>query len=146
MIMAGAIARYHDAWNDHDAAACAACFSPEGSRIWFVRSPTASAGEPYPCATGREEIAEGVAGFIRGVPDLRLEVEALSEGSDSRVWTEWRVTGTIGDAWGDADARGRAIDVVGVSVFRLTPAGFAEERVYWDSQLLSPSSVPALTA
>ena len=50
--------------------------------------------------------------------------------SDRRLWTEWRVAGTCA-----APTRGPAAAsaAVGVSVFRLSNAGFREERLYWDS-------------
>jgi hypothetical protein len=44
----------------------------------------------------------------------------------------------VGNIAGDPDRRrdGRPIDVVGVSVFRLSNEGFMEERLYWDSALV----------
>jgi hypothetical protein len=146
MTLTGLVARYHDAWNDHDPAACAECFAPDGVRIWFVRAIPGMAGDAHPTFAGRAAIADGTARFMASVPDLLLEVDALSEGSDERIWTEWRVTGTLGESWGDPAARGRAIDLVGASVFRVTSAGLAEERVYWDSLLLTPGAERAFTA
>jgi hypothetical protein len=56
------------------------------------------------------------------------------------------VTGTLGAAWSDPAARGRTLDLVGVTVFRVAPGGLAEERVYCDSVLLTPGSERAFTA
>jgi hypothetical protein len=46
------------------------------------------------------------------------------------------VTGTIADDLGRRRDGDRPIDVVGVSVFRLSNEGFTEERLYWDSALV----------
>ena len=145
MALTGVIARYADAWNDHDAAACAACFVPEGRRIWCVRG-VGAAPVPPPRIDGREAIAAATAAFMASVPDLRLEVHALSEGSDERIWTEWRLTGTHVTDWGRWDARGEPVDLLGVSIFRVASAGIGEERVYWDSLVTSGSPLSALPA
>ncbi len=131
MALTGVIARYADAWNDHDASACAACFLPEGRRIWCVRG-VGAAPDPRrpPRFEGRDAIAASTAGVMASVPDLRLDVEALSEGSDERIWTEWRLTGTHAGDWG---ATGGPVDMLGVSIFRVGPGGIREERVYWGS-------------
>jgi hypothetical protein len=142
--LTGVIARYADAWNDHDAAACAACFIPEGRRIWCVRGVAPTLGPPAPPRfDGHEAIAAAIAGFMACVPDLQLDVDALSEGSDERIWTEWRLTGTHVADWGRWDAKGEAVDLVGVSIFRVAPGGIREERVYWDSLVTAGSPAAA---
>jgi hypothetical protein len=143
--LTGVIARYADAWNDHDPAGCAACFVTEGRRIWCVRGVGAAPGPRQPpMFDGRDAIAASTAGFMASVPDLRLEVEALSEGSDGRIWTEWRLTGTHVADWGRWDAQGEAVDLVGVSIFRVASGGIREERVYWDSLVTVGSPALAL--
>jgi len=145
--LTGVIARYADAWNDHDAAGCAACFAPDGFRVWCVRAPAnvASPGDQVRF-DGRDAIREVIGAFMASVPDLRLDVEALSEGSDDRIWTEWRLRGTHAADWGAWGARGEVVDIRGVSIFAVGSGGIREERVYWDSLLTTGSSAPLLPA
>ena len=71
------------------------------------------------------------------MPDLSIEVLGAAYSSDRRLWSEWRLRGTVAGGGGRLRRRGeRPIDVVGVSVFRLTNEGFTEERLYWDSALV----------
>lgn len=145
--MTGLIARYADAWNDHDAAACAACFLPGGRRIRCVRRAADAPGRPGPPRVeGRDAIAAAIGGLMSCVTDLGLDVEALSEGSDDRIWTEWRLTGTHAADRGRRDARGEPLDLLGVSIFRLASGGIREERVYWDSLATVGSPGAPLTA
>jgi steroid delta-isomerase-like uncharacterized protein len=136
VILTGVVARYIDAWNDHDPAACAACFAPDGAREWRVLAPPHIGGRPFPRFVGREQIATRIADFMSSVPDLVLDVGALSEGSDARVWTEWRMRGTHRIALGPWPARGEPVDFQGVSIFRMSPEGIAEEIAYWDTMLM----------
>ena len=64
------------------------CFAPDGVREWRVLAPPHIGGSPFPRFAGRAAIADRIAQFMASVPDLELEVSALSEGSDDRVWTE----------------------------------------------------------
>ena len=123
---------YERAWNRHDAAACAACFALDGVRELRMLLPCASLGRGGPLVRGREEIAEHTGRVLEAVPDIAVEVLGAAYSSDRRLWTEWRATGTIAGA----EEGGHPIDVVGVSVFRLTNEGFTEERLYWDSGLV----------
>lgn len=146
MSLAGTVARYADAWNDHDPVEAARCFTPGGARIWRVRAPARLPGEGFPTFRGREAIASAIAAFMDSVPDLRLDIEALSEGSDERLWTEWRLTGTHRATLGDWVARGERVEVAGVSIFRIARGGIREERAYWDSMLLSGPPPASLRA
>jgi len=145
MALTGVIARYADAWNDHDAAGCAACFTTDGLRVWCVRAPAyAPDPEDHPRFEGRDAIRDAIAAFMASVPDLRLDVDALSEGSDARIWTEWRVRGTHVADWGTWGASGEVVDIRGVSIFGVGPGGIREERVYWDSLLTTGPSAAIL--
>ncbi len=106
-------------------------------------APSHLSGDPFPRFSGRAEVASAIADFMRSVPDLRVNVVALSEGSDDRVWTEWRLTGTHLEDWGDWIADGEPVDLHGVSIFTLGPEGIVLERVYWDT-LLMIGAAPAL--
>ena len=110
---------YERGWNAHDPDACAACFTPDGVRVSLVR-------DAPPAAAGRDAIREGIALAMATLAELALEVVAVGYASDRRLWTEWRVTGTPG-------ASDVPLEIPGVSVFRISNAGFVEERVYWDS-------------
>lgn len=142
MAMTGLVARYVDAWNAHRPEACADCFAPDGERVWRVLAPAHVGGDPFPRFRGRDAVREGIASFMAAVPDLVVDVIALSDGSDGRIWTEWRLSGThLGD-WGPWPARGERVDVVGVSILTLGDGGFAEERLYWDQLMMTGAPVP----
>lgn len=121
---------YERGWNLHDATACADCFAPGGIREMRLRSSPGVAA-PAGLARGREAIEADIAFVMEAMPDLVVEVLGAAYASDRRLWTEWRLTGTCGG--GERWDRGRALEVVGVSVFRLSNSGFLEERLYWDS-------------
>jgi SnoaL-like domain len=127
---------YERAWNAHDPGACAACFAPDGVRELRLRLPCASLGHREPVIRGRDDIAEHIGRVMDAVPDASIEVLGAAYSSDRRLWTEWRATGTIADDLGRRRRGGRPIDLVGVSVFRLSNEGFVEERLYWDSALV----------
>ena len=121
---------YERAWNLHDAGACADCFAPGGIREMRLRWSHGAAAPAGP-ARGREAIRADIALAMEAVPDLVIEVLGAGYASDRRLWTEWRLTGTCaGDEW---SGPGRALEVLGVSVFHLSNSGFLEERLYWDS-------------
>jgi len=127
---------YARAWNVHDPAACAACFAPDGVREFRLRLPCRTLGHRDPVVRGRADIEEDIGRVVEAVPDLSIEVLGAAYSSDRRLWSEWRLRGTVADALVRRRRRGRAIDVVGVSVFRLSNEGFLEERLYWDSALV----------
>ena len=90
-MLTGVVARYFDAWNDRDPVACGECFAADGVREWRVLAPPHIGGRPFPRFVGPEAIGDRIAEFMASVPDLELEISALSAGSDARIWTEWRV-------------------------------------------------------
>jgi steroid delta-isomerase-like uncharacterized protein len=146
MILTGVVARYFDAWNDHDAAACGRCFAPDGVREWRVLAPPHIGGEPFPRFVGQDAITGRIAQFMAAVPDFELDVTALSAGSDGRVWTEWRIRGTHALDLGAWPAHGEPIDFQGVSIFRIEGGAIAEEVAYWDTMLMFGSRAVASAA
>jgi hypothetical protein len=127
---------YVRAWNAHDPEACAVCFAADGVREFLLRLPCSSLGHREPVVRGRAEIEEDIRRVLQAVPDLAIEVRGAAYSSDRRLWSEWRVRGTVVDDPGRRRDGGHSIDLVGVSVFRLSNDGFSEERLYWDSALL----------
>ena len=111
---------YERAWNVHDPAACAACFAPGGVREFRLLLPCRSLGHGDPVVRGRADIEEDIGRVLHAVPDLSIEVLGAAYSSDRRLWSEWRLRGTVAGGRGRLRGRGeRPIDVVGVSVFRL---------------------------
>src|SRR5262245_50277267 len=128
---------YERAWNAHDAAACASCFTADGVREFRLRLPCKTLGHRDAFIRGRPDIEEDIGRVLEAVPDLSIEVLGAAYSSDRRLWSEWRLQGTVADRMGPPRRRGEhPIDIVGVSVFRLSNEGFLEERLYWDSALL----------
>jgi hypothetical protein len=111
---------YERAWNAGDPDACAGCFAEDGVRESRVRYARLTAG--------REAIRDEIALAMEALPDLEVAILAVGYASDRRLWTEWRVEGTRVPAAG-----GGRVAALGVSVFRISNAGFREERLYWDS-------------
>ena len=79
---------------------------------------------------------EDIGRVLDVVPDLAIEVLGAAYSSDRRLWSEWRLRGTMAGKLRRRRRGQRSIDVVGVSVFRLSNEGFLEERLYWDSALV----------
>ena len=111
---------YERSWNAGDPDACAGCFAEDGVREARVRDAR--------LAAGRDAIRDEIAAAMEALPDLQVAILAVGYASDRRLWTEWRVEGTR-----VAAAGGGRVAAVGVSVFRISNAGFREERLYWDS-------------
>jgi hypothetical protein len=130
------LVRYERAWNGHDAAGCAACFAVDGLREFRLRLPCKTLGHRDAVVRGRADIEEDIGRVLEAVPDLAIEVLGAAYSSDRRLWSEWRLRGTVAGGRGRMLRGQRPLDVVGVSVFRLSNEGFLEERLYWDSALV----------
>jgi hypothetical protein len=127
---------YERAWNAHDAAACASCFAADGVREFRLRRPCKTLGNGDALIRGWSDIEEDIGRVLDAVPDVSIEVLGAAYSSDRRLWSEWRLRGTVAGGPGRRRWGQRPIDVVGVSVFRLSNEGFLEERLYWDSALV----------
>lgn len=83
------------------------------------------------------EAATGfIAGFLQGIPDAFYDVHETIEAGD-RVVCRWTCTGThTGDFYG-TPATGRAIDVKGITIFRIKDQAIAELWNVWDQYTLA---------
>lgn len=130
---------YMEAWNRHDADACAACFREDGVREGRILARATAGGARFPRFAGRAAIRERLAGFMVAVPDLRVEVTRVGEGPEDTAWLEWRLTGTHRQDWGAWTARGERVDVPAVSIYRVREGLIAEETEYIDpAVMMSP--------
>jgi hypothetical protein len=129
------VRRYYDAWNALDAPGAAACFAPGGVREGRIMARATAPGHRFPRFEGRAAIEERIAGFMRAVPDLVVEILRTGEG-DGAIWVEWRLTGTHTGDWGGWEARGERVDVPAVSIFRMAGGLFAEEAEYIDPAVM----------
>jgi hypothetical protein len=133
---------YVRAWNAHDPEACAVCFAADGVREFLLRLPCSSLGHRDRLVRGRADIEDDIGHVMRAVPDLAVEVQGAAYSSDRRLWSEWRLRGTVVDELAGRREGERPLDLVGVSVFRLSNDGFTEERLYWDSALVLGRDAP----
>jgi steroid delta-isomerase-like uncharacterized protein len=130
------VRRYYEAWNATDAAACVACFAPDGVREGRIMARATRPGHRFPRFVGREAISERIGGFMAAVPDLAVDVLRIGQGEDGTVWVEWRLTGTHTADWGGWAARGERVDVPAVSIFRIESGLIAEETEYIDPAVM----------
>jgi ketosteroid isomerase-like protein len=125
-----------DAWNRHDAGACASCFAEDGVREGRIMAQATSPGSRFPRFVGRRAIEERIAGFIVAVPDLAVEVLRVGEGPEGTAWVEWRLTGTHQGDWGRWAAHGERVDVPAVCVYRVRDGLIQEEAEYIDPKVM----------
>lgn len=116
-----------DGWNARDGRKVAEAFTEDGVRIEYAK--------PGARLEGRDAIAGQADAYMTAVPDCVLDVRGMEVDGDRAV-LEWTYRGNhTGDIPGLA-ASGRAIDLPGVSVYRLRDGLIEEERVYWDAATL----------
>lgn len=127
---------YMAAWNEMDAAACAACFAEDGVREGRILARATAGGARFPRFVGRPAIQERIAGFMAAVPDLAVEVLRVGEGPEDTAWLEWRLTSTHRADWGVWIAHGERVDVPAVSVYRVRDGFIAEEAEYIDPAVM----------
>lgn len=126
--------RYRAAWNAHDADACGALFTDDGVREWCV-VPNALIGAKARYE-GPADVADGIAAYIAAMPDLTVEWGATAETADGAI-VEWRVVGHHTAAWGGWPPQGEVVDLPGVSVCRVKDGRIAEEKMYFDPDMMA---------
>jgi len=136
---------YVAAWNAHDAHACGALFTDDGVREWEVK-PLAGVSR----FKGRVAVVESIQELMTAVPDIHVELHNVWEIPGGAV-VEWRVRGTHQADWDIWTAQGEAVNFPGISVYRIHDGRFAEERMYFDTGLMTanwrpPAIMRALTS
>ena len=87
---------------------------------------------------GREDALDrGLSLYLRGVPDLRLELRGEPiVGRDSVAW-EWTLTGTNTGTWGGIPATNQKIQLKGFSLMRLRDGRISQLSSYYDTGTLN---------
>ena len=87
---------------------------------------------------GREAALEkGMSVFLRGVPDLHLELRGEPiVGADAVAW-EWTFTGTNTGTWGGIPATNQRIQLKGFSLLRLRDGKISQLSSYYDTGTLN---------
>jgi steroid delta-isomerase-like uncharacterized protein len=121
------IGRALAAYNRHDAAGFAECFTGDG-----VFRPVAT-GE---VAEGRDQIQAMMEEVWRAFPDWALESRGLHDCGDA-AWLAWTIRGTHEGEFRGIPPTHRRFEMLGCSHFTLAPDGLiAQDDVYYDSATL----------
>jgi steroid delta-isomerase-like uncharacterized protein len=124
-----AVPRLEMGWNARSGAAVGEAFTPDGVRIEYAL--------PGARLEGREAIAAHAQGYVRALPDCRLQIRGLQESADGgTVTVEWTFSGTHSGDLPGLPARGEEVVLQGVSVCVMEGDLIREERVYWDAAIL----------
>jgi steroid delta-isomerase-like uncharacterized protein len=82
-------------------------------------------------------IEKGMGAFLRGVPDLQIELRGEPiVGTDAVAW-EWTFTGTNTGTWGGIPATNQHIQLKGFSLMRLRDGRIVALSSYYDTGTLN---------
>ena len=83
---------------------------------------------------GAHALAQWFRDLFDAVPDFRMEVLNAFDDGERQAVVQWRATGTFsGSPFLGIEATGRRIEINGVDVMRLDPAGRIDENtIYYD--------------
>ena len=115
---------YLDAWNARDAGAIVAAFADGGT----YEDPTT--GGPI----AGTAIGDNATMLWHAFPDLSFDAVHLAQTGPNRAIAEWRMTGTNSGSFRELPPTGRRVDVPGVDLFTVGPAGILSVRGYFDSR------------
>jgi steroid delta-isomerase-like uncharacterized protein len=117
------------AWNAHDASQAAGLLADDVEYF-----DAGFAGVQH----GRDAAMErGFATFLRGVPDLHMELRGEPiVGKDAVAW-EWTFTGTNTGTWGGVPATNQKIQLKGFSLMRLRGNRIVQVSSYYDTGTLN---------
>ena len=117
------------AWNAHDTGSAASLLADDVEYF-----DAGFAGIQH----GRDAaIDKGVSVFLRGVPDLHLELRGEPiVGVDAVAW-EWTLSGTNTGTWGGVRATNQQIRLKGFSLMRLRGGRIVQLASYYDTGTLN---------
>jgi steroid delta-isomerase-like uncharacterized protein len=82
-------------------------------------------------------IEKGMSAFLRGVPDLRMELRGEPIVGEQAVAWEWTFTGTNTGTWGGIPATNQHIQLKGFSLMRLRNGRIVALSSYYDTGTLN---------
>lgn len=110
------------AWNSHDPATLAACYTPDAT---FEDVPL---GSPV---SGQSALLSLFAGLFRAFPDLVMTPGKRVEQGECLIW-EWIITGTHRGEFNGVPPTGKSVQLRGASVCVIRNGKVSENREYWD--------------
>jgi predicted ester cyclase len=117
------IATLYDAYNGHDAAAAGRLYAPWGRHVEVATGTS---------RTGAAATAEGLAGLLEALPDVRWE-ERMRIVDGSRAAVTYVLAGTLKARFGPFDPAGQALELRRVHVIESGPHGIELCEDYWDA-------------
>jgi steroid delta-isomerase-like uncharacterized protein len=122
------VARYFDAWNQHDPAAVVAAFAPGGTYTDPTVAGTRLSGD---------SLASYASALFTGFPDLTFDVERTDTVGDERVISRWRMHGTNTGPFRGAPPTGKVVSLPGVDFIALAAEGICSVEGIFDRQMLA---------
>jgi steroid delta-isomerase-like uncharacterized protein len=114
---------YLAAHNAHDTGAVGALYAPEGRH-----REMATGAE----RVGGDEIAEGLASFLRAFPEAAWDYEdPVIDGG--RIAVAYSLTGTLRGDLGPFQPAGQALELAGIVLIEVGAGGIQSTRDYWDA-------------
>ena len=121
--------RWLAAWNSHDASEAAPLLADD---VQYFDAGFSG------IQTGRDAtIEKGLSVFLRGVPDLHIELRGEPIVSPDAVAWEWTFTGTHTGTWGGIPATNQRINLKGFSLLRLRNGKIVQLASYYDTGTLN---------
>ena len=117
------VSAFYAAHNAGDVEAAAALYAPAGRHLEVA---TGRRGE------GPVQIGAGLAGFLRAFPDARWE-EQVRVVADGCAAVTYLLTGTLQEGLGPFEPAGQNLELRGVHVLEIGPAGIVSCEDYWDA-------------
>jgi steroid delta-isomerase-like uncharacterized protein len=121
--------RWLAAWNAHDQAQAALLLADD---VEYFDAGFSGKQQGRDAA-----IDKGVSVFMRGVPDLHIELRGEPIVSADAIAWEWTFTGTNTGTWGGIPATNQRINLKGFSLMRLRDGKIVQLASYYDTGTLN---------
>ena len=121
--------RWLGAWNAHDPAQAAVLLADD---VEYFDAGFSGIQKGRDAA-----VDKGVSVFLRGVPDLHIELRGEPIVSPDAIAWEWTFTGTNTGTWGGIPATNQHINLKGFSLMRLRDGKIVQLASYYDTGTLN---------